>query len=103
TEAARTKAVVPMLEFALAITGIPIALRFNDEALLMRCSSPQTLSRAYQSDSARIAAVSAAFAEMYMHQGREREARRLLHRAISMLSDIRDLRDFPITIARFGA
>ena len=75
----------PRLDDLLAIIGIPLTLYMNDSSVLAKCVRPSTISRAFQScEPGHAAGIAAAFAQLYIRQGKQAKARALLHRALEV-------------------
>jgi DNA-binding CsgD family transcriptional regulator len=103
-EALSCDARAPILERALAETGIPLALQMKDEAMLAKCGSPAVVTRVFQSgEPENISSVAAAFAKLYRAQGEGKEAQALLHRALEAVRPAAYGWDLPLEVARQGA
>jgi DNA-binding NarL/FixJ family response regulator len=87
----------------LAAVGIPLAIGLNDRRLLDACADESALQRAREShESQRIAAVSAAFAELYATQGAHDESRRLLADALVRIAHPHRCWGLFAQVARYG-
>jgi DNA-binding CsgD family transcriptional regulator len=93
----------PMIDMVFCEAGIPIALHVKDEALLAQCANSKSLLRALESGSPDIAApVVAAFAQLYVSQGRFRKARQLLNRVLPTIHHVDQNWDFTVAVACHG-
>ncbi|HZT34977.1 MAG TPA: hypothetical protein VFA15_03585, partial [Nitrososphaera sp.] len=82
-EAANWHAYVPILDCELVATGIPLATRLKDKALLARCVKPEAIEFALSSrEPAIVGQVCSAFANLYAEQGQLRKGSSLLQRAL---------------------
>jgi len=102
-EALSCDARVPVLERALAETGIPLALQMNDEVALAKCSSLTVLTRVFRSgEPENMSSVTAAFAKLHNARGDKKHAQALLHQAVEVVCPTAYGWDLPLEIARHG-
>lgn len=94
---------IPVMDETIAEVGIPLSLHMNDKETLARCARPQAIHLALQSgEPRRFGPVVTAFARLYASEGRENEARSLLHRAVNAASYVEPVWDLPIAVAQYG-
>jgi len=93
----------PIVELACAEIGIRLALEMKDDALLEQCSKPRLLKQAFASASPLIIGpVCASFARLYFIQGKVKQARILLHRALAVTKCSDQTWDLCLEVARQG-
>jgi DNA-binding CsgD family transcriptional regulator/tetratricopeptide (TPR) repeat protein len=104
SEALSFDARAPILEQALAETGIPLALQMNDEVTLQKCTKPSVLTRVFKSGAPEdIGPVVANFAKFERLNGNRETAQRLLHEAVEVVTPVPYGWELPLEVARQGA
>jgi DNA-binding CsgD family transcriptional regulator len=93
----------PINAFHAASTGIPLALRTGDDALMRACARPGLLQEAFASkDPVVYGPIASAVAQQLFAQSRFDEARALVDRAVNDLEDAGNNFELLMTAARIG-